>query len=212
MTVAQQIAPGRIIPVIVIDDVESAEPLRDALIAGGITCAEVTFRTDAAAEAVERMAGESGFTVGAGTVVTADQVSRARDAGAQFIVSPGVSDGVAGACRDLCLPLFPGVMTPTEVMHALDAGLTELKFFPAGIAGGIPAIHALSAPFGNVRFIPTGGVNEGNLAEFLAVPAVAAVGGTWLATRADLAAGDFAAITERTRRAVRIAMKEEESA
>lgn len=212
MTIAQQIAPGRIIPVIVIDDIESAEPLRDALIAGGITCAEVTFRTAAAAMAIARMAQEPGFTVGAGTVLTADQVGRARDAGARFIVSPGVSEGVVDACRDAGLPVFPGVMTPTEVMQALDAGLTELKFFPAGIAGGIPAIQALSAPFGDVRFIPTGGVNEDNLADFLAVPAVAAVGGTWLATRADLAAGDFAAIAERSRRALRIATKEEKTA
>lgn len=208
MKTAEQIAPSRIIPVIVIDDVRCAEPLRDALMAGGITCAEVTFRTPAAAEAIARMANDPRFIVGAGTVLNAEQARQACDVGAHFVVSPGFSEGVVMTCADLQLPVFPGVVTPTEVMQALDAGLRELKFFPAGIAGGIPAIQALSGPFGDVRFIPTGGVNEDNLAEFLAAPSVVAIGGTWLATRADLASGDYAAISERAGRAVRIATKE----
>jgi 2-dehydro-3-deoxyphosphogluconate aldolase/(4S)-4-hydroxy-2-oxoglutarate aldolase len=208
MKTAEQIAPGRIIPVIVIDDVRCAEPLRDALMTGGIACAEVTFRTPAATEAIERMASDPDFVVGAGTVLNADQARRAFDVGARFVVSPGFSESVVSTCADLQLPVFPGVMTPTEVMQALDAGVRELKFFPAGIAGGIPAIQALSGPFVDVRFIPTGGVNEGNLAEFLSVPSVVAIGGTWLATGADLSSGDYTAISERAARAVRVASAE----
>ncbi len=207
MKTASEIAPSGIIPVIVIDDVRCAQPLRDALMAGGIMCAEVTFRTQAAAEAIRLMAREPAFLVGAGTVLNAEQVSQACEAGAGFVVSPGIDEGMVVACQQAKVPVFPGVITPTEVLHALGLGLTEVKFFPAGIAGGIPAIQALSGPFGDVRFIPTGGVNESNLAEFLAVPAVVAVGGTWLASRADLSAGDFAGITERTKRAVRISTK-----
>ena len=133
-------APSRIVPVVVIDDPSHAEPLREALKAGGLTCAEVTFRTAAAGDAIRIMAEDPDFSVGAGTVVNAEQAEQARALGARFVVSPGFSSGVIRACQSLDLAVFPGVITPSEVMAALDHGLDELKFFPAASAGGVPAI------------------------------------------------------------------------
>lgn len=202
MPVNEVIAAGRIVPVVVLEDADAAAPLADALIAGGLRCAEVTFRTAAAAEAIRRMAERPGMLVGAGTVLTAAQVEQAVAAGARFVVSPGFSAAVVQRCRDLGVPVFPGAASPTEIMQALDAGLDTVKFFPAEQLGGVPMVKALAAPFRSVRFIPTGGVNTANLADYLAVPSVLAVGGTWMVAPDLLAARDWAAVTSRTRAAL----------
>ncbi|WP_432839118.1 bifunctional 4-hydroxy-2-oxoglutarate aldolase/2-dehydro-3-deoxy-phosphogluconate aldolase [Dactylosporangium sp. CA-092794] len=198
----QIIAAKKIVPVVVLEEAADAGRLADALLAGGLGCAEVTFRTDAAAEAIRRMAERPDMLVGAGTVLTAAQVERAVEAGARFIVSPGFSDAVVARSRDLGVPVFPGIASPTDIMRALDAGLSTVKFFPAEQLGGIPMVKALAAPFRSVRFIPTGGVNTGNLAAYLAVPAVLAVGGTWMVAPDLLAARDWDAVTARTRSAL----------
>jgi 2-dehydro-3-deoxyphosphogluconate aldolase/(4S)-4-hydroxy-2-oxoglutarate aldolase len=197
------IAAGRILPVVVLDDAAGAEPLATALLEGGLRAIEVTFRTDAAAAAI---AGITGYTeemlVGAGTVLTAEQVDRAVEAGARFVVTPGFGPAVVRRCQELGVPVFPGVATATEIQMALDAGLTTVKFFPAEQLGGVAMVKALSAPYRSVRFIPTGGVNAGNVASYLAVPSVIAVGGTWMVAPDLLAAKDWTAVTDRTREAL----------
>ena len=181
---------GRIIPVVVIRNADRAEALGEALVAGGVPVAEVTFRTAAAPEAIRRMATNSNLLVGAGTVLTPDQVDQAVDAGASFIVSPGFSQAVVLRAQHHGLPVYPGAVTPTEIMAALDLGLTTLKFFPADVYGGPAALRALGAPFGQVQFIPTGGVSASNLADYMALPNVAAVGGSWMVPAAAIEAGD----------------------
>ncbi|MBB1513221.1 bifunctional 4-hydroxy-2-oxoglutarate aldolase/2-dehydro-3-deoxy-phosphogluconate aldolase [Tessaracoccus sp. MC1627] len=174
------VADNPIIPVVVINRADRTEALGEALVAGGIPIAEVTFRTEAAPEAIRRMSANAELLVGAGTVLSAGQVDQALDAGARFIVSPGFSAEVVRRAQHHGLPVFPGAVTPSEIMAALDLGLTTLKFFPANIYGGPAALKALGAPFPQVRFIPTGGVAMGNLADFLTLPNVAAVGGSWM--------------------------------
>ncbi|MDR0436134.1 MAG: bifunctional 4-hydroxy-2-oxoglutarate aldolase/2-dehydro-3-deoxy-phosphogluconate aldolase [Propionibacteriaceae bacterium] len=171
---------ARIIPVVALHDAADAVPLARALLAGGLPVIEVTFRTAAAAEAIRQMATVPGVVVGAGTVIDAQQARLAAAAGARFLVSPGLLAEVAEQARTLGLTLFPGVSTGSEIMQALSLGLTGLKLFPAGIVGGPAAIKAFSGPFPQVGFIPTGGVNEANLADYLALPQVIAVGGTWM--------------------------------
>jgi 2-dehydro-3-deoxyphosphogluconate aldolase/(4S)-4-hydroxy-2-oxoglutarate aldolase len=200
-----ELAPHRIVPVVVLEDAGRAAGLREALKAGGINCAEVTFRTAAAAESIAIMAEDPEFVVGVGTVVTEDQVERAQRAGARFVVSPGISANVVRRCGDVGLPVFPGVITPTEIMAALDLGLTELKFFPAATAGGVAAIKALGGPFGQVRFVPTGGITVTNARDYLQVPQVAAIGGSWLTPAAALREGNFDEITRLTAEAVALA-------
>jgi 2-dehydro-3-deoxyphosphogluconate aldolase / (4S)-4-hydroxy-2-oxoglutarate aldolase len=184
----------RIIPVVVIDKADDARPLAAALIDGGLPIAEVTLRTPAAARAIAIMAAVDGMVVGAGTVIRADQVDEAVAAGAEFIVTPGLSASVVARCVALGIPVVPGVSTATEIIAALDLGLNVLKFFPAEACGGIAALRALAAPFSDVRFIPTGGLNTGNAASYLALPAVAAIGGSWMVDPAHVASGDFAAV------------------
>ncbi len=198
----------RLICVAVIDRPDDAVPLAEALFAGGLNVIEVTFRTAAAAEAIARIRRSCPtMGVGAGTLLTADQVRQATDAGAQFGVSPGLSEPVSHAAHERQLPLFPGVITPTEVMRALDLGWTVLKFFPAGAAGGVDMLKALAGPFGHtgVKFIPTGGVSAVNLPNYLAVPQVAAVGGSWMAERKLVADQAWGKITALTAEAMKIA-------
>lgn len=195
----------RVVPVIVIDDAAHAQPLAQALKDGGLPCAEVTFRTPAAEAALSAMARDPEILAGAGTVLREEQVHRAIDAGARYIVTPGFSERVVRACQRAQVPVFPGAATATEVQMALDAGLEVVKFFPAEAAGGLGTLTALSAPFPMVRFIPTGGVSAGNLGAYLAHPAVAAVGGSWMATAGLIAAGKFAEITRLAAEAVSIA-------
>jgi 2-dehydro-3-deoxyphosphogluconate aldolase/(4S)-4-hydroxy-2-oxoglutarate aldolase len=196
------IAAGRILPVVVLEDAAGAEPLAEALLAGGLRCVEVTFRTAAAADSIRAMAPRADLFVGAGTVLTPAQVDEAVAAGAKFIVSPGFGPAVVKHCLEIGVPVFPGVATATEIQMALDAGLDTVKFFPAEPLGGAPMVKALAAPFRSVRFIPTGGVNTGNVAAYLSLPAVLAVGGTWMVAPDLLAAGDWAEVTARTRAAL----------
>jgi 2-dehydro-3-deoxyphosphogluconate aldolase/(4S)-4-hydroxy-2-oxoglutarate aldolase len=196
------VGSNRLLPVVVLDDAASAEPLASALTAGGLTSVEVTFRTAAAPAAIKIMAENPDLLVGAGTVVTPAQVDQALDAGARFVVSPGFSPKVVAHCQELGLPVFPGVATATEIMMALDAGLDIVKFFPAEQNGGAKAIRGLAAPFRSVRFIPTGGINTANLSDYLAVPAVFAIGGTWMVAPDLLAAGKWDEVTRLTAAAV----------
>ncbi|HZN70361.1 MAG TPA: bifunctional 4-hydroxy-2-oxoglutarate aldolase/2-dehydro-3-deoxy-phosphogluconate aldolase [Micromonosporaceae bacterium] len=193
----QVIGVDRIVPVVVLADSAGAEPLAGALVAGGLHCVEVTFRTDAAADVIRAMAVRPELVVGAGTVLTAEQAEQAVVAGARFVVSPGFGPAVVRRCQELGVPVFPGIATATEIQMALDAGLDTVKFFPAEQLGGVGMVKALSAPFRTVRFIPTGGVDTGNLADYLAVPSVLAVGGTWMVAPDLLAAGDWAEVTRR---------------
>jgi len=191
-----------VIPVIVLDDVTQAVPLARALVAGGIRMLEVTLRTPTALACIEAIAREVPEAVaGAGTVRTPAQARAAREAGAQFAVSPGFTVAVARACRDLGLPLLPGVATGSEIMQAQEEGCTELKFFPVMQAGGAPMLKAWSGPFAEVRFCPTGGITAATAPEFLALPNVACVGGSWLTPPAAVAAGQWDRITELAREA-----------
>ncbi len=174
------IAAARLLPVVAIERVSDAAPLAAALEAGGLRVVEVTFRTPAADGAIRTMARLGSMVIGAGTVVSVDQVERAVAAGARFIVSPGLSIAVVGRCAELDIPVFPGVATATEVMAALALGVEVVKLFPAEVLGGVALIAALAAPFPRVRFIPTGGINVANAPAYLAHRAVLAVGGSWM--------------------------------
>lgn len=192
----------RLVPVVVLEDDADAAPLGDALAAGGLPVAEVTFRTPAAESVLRILANRAELLVGAGTVLRPDQVDRAADAGARFIVSPGLSEPVVRRCRELGLPVMPGVATATELMAALELGVEVVKYFPAETSGGAAGVQALAAPFPGVRFVPTGGIGAAQLPDYLAVPAVAAVGGSWMVARSLVAEHDFAEITRRTAAAV----------
>ena len=195
-------AHGPVIPVIVLQRVQDAVPLAQALVAGGVRVLEVTLRTPAALEAIERIAREvPEALVGAGTVRSAADAQAAAAAGCRFAVSPGYTDAVGGACRALGLPLLPGVATASEVMQAQDAGYGFLKFFPASAAGGVPMLKALAGPFPEVRFCPTGGLTPANAPEYLALPNVPVCGGSWLTPAEAVAAGDWARITALARAA-----------
>lgn len=202
LPVLERLAALRVVPVVVLDRAQDAAPLGRALLAGGLPCAEVTFRTPAAAEAIRELATDPRLLVGAGTVVRADQVDIAVAAGAAFVVSPGFSLAVVRRCQQVGVPVLPGVATPSEVMMALDAGLAAVKFFPAEANGGVSALKALSAPFGGMRFVPTGGITAGNLSAYLAVSSVLAVGGSWMVAPALIAAGDFDEVARLTSEAV----------
>ena len=195
----------RIIPVVVLQDPEDAEPLGEALIAGGLPIAEVTFRTDAAAECVAIMSEIDGLTVGVGTVVSLAQVELAIEAGAQFFVSPGLRADLVREARLTGFPILPGVVTPSEIMEAIALGIDTVKFFPANVFGGKDAIKALAAPFTTMKFVPTGGVSPANLVDYLSIPSVRAVGGSWMVPPHLIEAGDFAAITQLCRQAVELA-------
>ena len=199
----------RIIPVVVIEELETARPLAEALHRGGLPVAEVTFRTDVAADAVRLLADERRLLVGAGTVVLPEQVDLAVEAGARFIVMPGFSHRVVERCRELDVLVIPGVATATEVIAALDHGLELLKLFPAQVAGGVALLRALQGPFPGVRWIPTGGVSAANAASYLALPSVAAVGGSWMVQSELIAARDFATVTRLAREAVGLGTGEE---
>ena len=169
------------VPVVVIKEIGETTTILSALQAGGIPVAEITFRTACAAEAI-RLGRETypDMIIGAGTVINAEQAERAIDAGAQFIVSPGLSVAVAEVCASAQIPYLPGCVTPTEIMAALELGITTVKFFPANVYGGLSAIKALSAPFPQVKFVPTGGVDMSNIQEFMACDKIAAVGGSFM--------------------------------
>lgn len=197
---------NKIIPVVKINDTRQAVPLAKALYAGGIGCMEITFRTPDAAQAVLKVASQvSNMIVGAGTVITKKQAEEAVEAGAQFIVSPGFSDEVALYCRKKEILYLPGCVTPTEIMKAMENGIQTVKFFPAQIYGGEKAIQALSAPFRNLTFIPTGGIHLENLKEYLKNPKVLACGGSWMVKEEYLKTEDFDSIREEAKKAVEMA-------
>lgn len=190
-----------VIPVLVVEDAGAAAPLARALVAGGLPALEVTLRTPAALEAIREMATVEGGVVGAGTLLTPEDVRAAVDAGAQFGVSPGATDRLLDACEDAGLPLLAGAATSTEIMALLERGYTVQKFFPAEAAGGVPTLKAQSGPLPQVSFCPTGGISPANAAEYLALPNVLCVGGSWVAPKDRVAAGDWLAIEALAREA-----------
>ena len=203
-----------LVPVIRIDQPQDAVPLARALLEGGLGCAEITFRTAAAEEAIRRVAAElPDMLVGAGTVLTLQQAEQAVKAGAQYIVAPGFDPAIVSWCQERRVPVLPGVATPTEINMALTRGVTLLKFFPAEELGGIRMLKALYGPYQEVKFIPTGGINAQSLPGYLALPNVVACGGSWMATGKLISAGQFDQIAHMARDArtiVRRARGEEE--
>ena len=201
----EDLGATRIVPVVIIDDADHAAALGAALANGGLPSAEVTLRTPQALDAIRSLAQLPGFLVGAGTVVEPGQVEQALAAGAQYAVSPGFSPAVSRECAAQGLPLIPGVVTPGEIQAAMEAGHRVVKFFPAGASGGAPMVAALSAPFPDVQFVPTGGIEESTLSAYLALRSVLAVGGTWIAPRATIAQASFDDVTTKARTALKIA-------
>ena len=191
-----------LIPVVVIDDADSAPGLADALVAGGLPVAEVTFRTAAAADTIKILAERGDITVGAGTVRSVAQVDQAVDAGATFIVSPGLRADIVLRAQEAGVPVLPGAVTPSEILQAEELGLKSVKFFPANVYGGAAALKSLSAPFGDISFIPTGGVSAANLAEFLVLPCVPAIGGSWMVPAKAVDNGEFDKVETLTRDAM----------
>lgn len=202
MTVDEVMALAPVVPVLVVHEVAHARPIAEALVAGGIRALEVTLRTPAALDVIREMAKVEGAVVGAGTVVNGGQLDEAVAAGARFIVSPGLTEGVARAAADARVPLLPGVSDAADIMRGLDLGLTRFKFFPAEASGGIAALKALSAPFFQCRFCPTGGISASNAVDWLALPSVACVGGSWLVPADE---PDRAAIEAKAREAAALA-------
>ncbi len=207
MTDLSRLTATRLVPVVVLDDAAHADPLAEALVAGGLPVAEVTFRTQAAPRAIATMAARGDLLVGAGTVVTPEQVDVAVDSGATFVVSPGLSRSVVERCRHHGVLALPGAVTATEVQAALELGLEAVKFFPAGTSGGAKAIKALAAPFAGLGFVPTGGIGPAELADYLALDEVLAVGGSWMVPRDRVRAGDFDHVRRATADAVRLAAR-----
>lgn len=194
-----------VVPVVVLDDAKNAVPTAKALLAGGVNVMEITFRTTAAADSIKAVVENCPeMLVGAGTVITLDQCKQALECGAEFIVSPGFDPEVVSWCVERNIPITPGCVTPTEIMTAMKLSLNVVKFFPAGVYGGLKAMKALAAPFGGVKFIPTGGVDAKNLKEYLEAPFVHAVGGSWLCPKKEIAAGNFDAVTALCREASEI--------
>ncbi|MBQ7500815.1 MAG: bifunctional 4-hydroxy-2-oxoglutarate aldolase/2-dehydro-3-deoxy-phosphogluconate aldolase [Clostridia bacterium] len=188
-----------IVPVVVIEDAKDAEPLAKALCEGGLPCAEVTFRTDAAEEAIGIITKKyPDMLIGAGTVLTPDQVDRAVAAGAGFMVSPGLNPTTVKYCQSKGVPIIPGIQTPSEIELALSLGLDTLKFFPAEPAGGLEMIKAIAAPYTGVTFMPTGGINIGNVSQYLAYDRIIACGGSWMVKKDLISSGDFDTIREMT--------------
>lgn len=205
MNLLEQIKQLKLVPVIKLDSAADASPLAQALIEGGLPVAEVTFRTDAAEEAIRSISRSfPGMLVGAGSIICVEQVKRALDAGASFLVSAGFQKQVAAYAAGKQIPYFPGVCTPTEILMLLEYDLPVAKFFPAEQYGGLNTIKALSAPFPNLKFMPTGGINTKNVLEYLSYDKVIACGGSWMVKSDLINRHDFAAITNLTREAVRL--------
>lgn len=197
MTINEQFKEYGVVPVVVLNDAKDALPLAKALVEGGLACAEVTFRTDAAEESIRLMSeAYPEMLVGAGTVLTIDQVNRAVKAGAKFIVSPGFDPEIVDYCLENNIPVLPGCITPSEVAQAVKRGLKVVKFFPAEQAGGIAMIKAMAAPYVGLKFMPTSGINAGNLTEYLSCDKILCCGGSWMVKGDLVKAGDFGNIRE----------------
>lgn len=197
----------RIIPVVAIYDADDADNLANALTTGGLPCAEITFRTDAAAKAITKIAARRDMIVGAGTVLKIEQVKQALDCGACFIVSPGFNPKVVKYCVENGIPVTPGISTPTDIEMALEFGLDIVKFFPAEAFGGLKTLKAMSAPYQMMKFIPTGGIGPQNVLEYLKHPKVSACGGSWMVKSDLIATGQFVEIARLTSEAVELAQK-----
>ena len=197
MDVLKRLADSIVVPVVVLDKVEDAVPTAKAMAAGGVDTMEITFRTACAPEAIKAVAQNCPeVLVGAGTILNLEQCKLAVEMGAKFIVSPGFSDEVVGWCVENGIPVAPGCVTPTEIMAALKHGLKMVKFFPANVYGGLNAMKNLAAPFVGIKFLPTGGVNSGNIKEYVDAPFIHAVGGSWVCPKAEIAAGNWDKITQ----------------
>ena len=205
MSFSEKVYEAGIVPVVVLNNVEDAVPLAKALLKGGINFMEITFRTECAADCISVISKEvPEVIIGAGTVLNVEQAKTAVECGAKFIVSPGIDEETVSWAIENDIPVIPGAVTPTEIMKAISLGLKTVKFFPADVYGGIKAIKALSAPFGQVKFLPTGGVSEANLNEFAANKSVIAVGGSWVCKKDDIINHDWDKITMLSENAVKI--------
>ena len=204
-TFVQQLERLKVIPIVTMEDARHAEPVAEALVRGGLPCAEVTFRTDAALEVITSMSRTGDLLVGAGTVLDVDQAEAAMDAGAQFIVTPGLHYAVVDYCIERNIPLSPGVATASEIAWAYDRGLRLVKFFPAETMGGAAGLKALCAPYRMMKFIPTGGINPSNVRSYLENPQVVACGGSWVAAGGLYESGDYGKVEQAAREAVSIA-------
>ncbi len=201
-SIEERFAELKVVPVVVLNDVKDAAPLAKALVEGGLPCAEVTFRTEAAAESLRIMAeAYPDMLVGAGTVLTTEQVDKAVEAGAKFIVSPGFDPEIVDYCIEKNIPVFPGCATPSEVAQAVKRGLKVVKFFPAEQAGGLAMIKAMAAPYNMLKFMPTGGINTKNLKEYLACDKILCCGGSWMVKGDMVEAGEFDKIKKLTEEA-----------
>ena len=201
-SIEERFAELKVVPVVVLNDVKDAAPLAKALVEGGLPCAEVTFRTDAAAESIRIMTEVyPDMLVGAGTVLTTEQVDRAVEAGAKFIVSPGFDPEIVDYCIEKNIPVFPGCISPSEVAQAVKRGLKVVKFFPAEQAGGLTMIKAMAAPYNMLKFMPTGGINTKNLKEYLACDKILCCGGSWMVKGDMVEAGEFDKIQKLTEEA-----------
>ncbi len=206
--IIEKIGKLKLLPMIKIDDAANAVPLAEALAEGGLPCAEVTFRTDAAEEAIQKIAKMGNILLGAGTVLNVEQAEKAIGGGCEFVVTPGFAPEVVKYCLHKGIAVFPGTSTPSDLQAALDMGLQVVKFFPATASGGVPMLKAISAPYHMMRFIPTGGIKPDNLREFLDFPKVLACGGSWLAKDDIVNAGNFAEITRLAKEAAETAGSE----
>ena len=206
MNVLQALGKQLLVPVIKLESADSATPLAETLLANGLPVAEVTFRTAAAGQSIRNISRDvPDVLLGAGTVLTVDQVKEAVDAGAAFIVTPGFNPAVVDYCVKQQIPITPGINNPTGVEAALARGLSVVKFFPAEASGGVKMLKAMSAPYGEVRYVPTGGIGAANLGDYLALPAVLAVGGSWMVPSDKISAADFEAVARLVREAVNLA-------
>lgn len=205
-TLEEQFYDYAVVPVVVLDDAEDAAPLAEALVKGGLPCAEVTFRTEAAEESIRIMNKKyPEMLVGAGTVLTTEQVDRAVAAGAKFIVSPGFDPEIVDYCMEKNIPVFPGCVSPSEVAQAVKRGLKVVKFFPAEQAGGLAMLKAMAAPYTMLKFMPTGGINTKNLKEYLGFSKILCCGGSWMVKGDMIKNKEFDKITEMTKEAVELA-------
>ena len=205
-TIAEQFYEYGVVPVVVLEEAKDALPLAKALVEGGLPCAEVTFRTEAAEESIRLMSEKyPEMLVGAGTVLTTKQVDRAAAAGAKFIVSPGFDPEIVDYCLEKKIPVFPGCITPSEVAQAVKRGLEVVKFFPAEQAGGVAIIKAMAAPYTMVKFMPTGGISAKNLKDYLSFGKILCCGGSWMVKGDMIRNGEFDKIRELTKEAVELA-------
>ena len=209
--IVKQFEDMRVIPVVAIENAADAMPLADALIEGGLPCAEITFRTAAAADAIRSVAKREDILVGAGTVLKVEQVKTAVDAGARFIVAPGFNPKVVAYCVENGITVTPGVCTPSDIEAALDFGVELLKFFPAEAFGGLKTLKAMSGPYTSVKFVPTGGISPDNLYDYLQFPKVLACGGTWVAKSNLISEHRFEEIVKNASEAVKIVEKFKQS-